>query len=312
MKISRSHFLKLALAFTIILNFNAINAQQDPYYTQYLYNTQVINPAYAGTWESTGFMLLGRRQWTGLNMAPNTYTLALQVQGTPKVGLGLNLVSDQIGFEKRVMVSADYSYRLQVGEDLYLRMGLKAGLNHYSVNFGDYIGYPGANPDPVFAADPDNQLKPNFGVGLFLYGKRKYLGISMPRILKNNLASSYNNYSDDAEERYLFINGGYAMKLSEGFDFMPAAMLMASINSPIELMVSGSFIVRQKISMGVFYRTFDTFGFMGQWIIDPRFRLGYSYDFNTSELQHYHHGTHQVMISYEFGKTREEGIVRLF
>jgi len=280
-------------------------AQQDPMYTQYNFNTQTINPAYAGTWDNIGFLVLGRHQWSGMNGAPKTYTFSLQTPTRNRnVALGLNIVSDKIGLEKRLLFSADYSYRLQLNEETYLRLGLKGGVTNYMNNLTEYTGYPGDTPDPVFLGDVDIRFMPNFGIGAFLYSENYYVGFSVPKIIQNDFKENYNNYSAWSEMRHLFLNAGYVFDLSEQVKFKPTFLTKATWGAPVEVDLTANFLLGDKVWLGAMYRTGDSFGFIAQWIFDNKLRVGYSVDFTTTRLQHFHNGTHEVMVSYELPLAR--------
>jgi type IX secretion system PorP/SprF family membrane protein len=282
-------------------------AQQDPMYTQYNFNTQLINPAYAGSWDRMGFVALGRHQWVGMTGAPQTYTLSLQSPVKNNgVALGLNVVSDKVGLENRLMISGDYSYRLKLSEETFLRLGLKGGLTNYMNNLSQYTGYPGETPDPMFQGEVDVRFMPNFGVGAFMYSEKYYLGLSLPRILQNEFRNNYNNYSTFASMRHLFLQGGYVFELSQDVKFKPTMLVKAVWGAPVEADLTGNFLLRDKVWLGAMLRTFDSYGFIAQWIFDRQLRFGYSIDFTTTRLRNHHSGTHEVMVSYEIGTPRRK------
>jgi type IX secretion system PorP/SprF family membrane protein len=294
------------LGFMILLLLTGRSfAQQDPMYTQYNFNTQTINPAYAGTWDNIGFLVLGRHQWTGIEGAPKTYTFSLQSPTRNRnVALGFNIISDKVGLEKRLSVSADYSYRLQLNDETYLRLGLKGGVTNYMNNLTEYTGYPGDTPDPVFLGDVDIRFMPNFGIGTFLYGENYYIGFSIPKIIQNEFKNNYNNYSAWSELRHFFVNAGYVFDLSEQVKFKPTFLTKAALGAPVEVDLTANFLLGDKVWLGAMYRTGDSFGFIAQWIFDNNLRVGYSVDFTTTRLQHFHNGTHEVMVSYELPLAR--------
>ncbi len=293
----------------LLLAAETLHAQQDPMYTQYNFNMQTINPAYAGTWDNMGFLVLGRHQWVGLGGAPNTYTFSMQSPVKARnVALGLNVVSDKVGLEKRLMVNADYSYRLMITEDLFLRMGLKAGVTNYMNNLTEYTGYPGDAPDPVFMGDMDVRFMPNFGIGAFLYSEDYYVGLSVPKIIRNEFRNNYNNFSTWSELRHLFLIAGYVFDLSNDLKFKPTLLTKATMGAPVEVDLTANFLLKEKIWLGAMFRTGDSYGFIAQWIFDNQLRIGYSVDFTTTRLQHFHHGTHEVMVSYEMSSLRRKWI----
>jgi type IX secretion system PorP/SprF family membrane protein len=308
-------FNSIKLSGIVLLMSFSVNlfAQQDPTFTQYNFNTQTINPAYAGTWNNLGFLVLGRHQWAGMEGAPTTYTFSMQAPTKfTNVAVGLNIISDRIGFEKRLLVNGDYSYRLLITEDIFLRLGIKGGITSYSNNLTDYIGYPGDPADPMFISDIDVKLMPNFGIGTFLSGDDFYLGLSLPKMLQNDFDNNYNNISVQAATRHLFFIGGYAFDVSNDVKFKPSFLMRKTWNAPSILDLTASFLLREQIWLGANYRLRDSFGFIAQWIFDNQLRIGYAVDFTTSRLHSLHSGTHEVMVSYELGAVRKWSSPRMF
>lgn len=304
--------IKGLVILTLVVAGLTSKAQQDPMFTQYNFNTQTINPAYAGTWESMGFLVLGRHQWVGMEGAPRTYTFSLQTPTkNEKVGLGLNLVSDQLGRESRVSLFGDYSYGIKVNENSILRMGLKFGVTNYHNNLSDYLQYPGEF-DPASIGEVDVKYMPNFGVGALLYSENYYVGLSVPKIIENDFDTNINNYSVESELRHFFFTAGYVFNLSEYLRFKPTFLTKASIGAPVEFDFTANFLLGDKVWLGAMYRTGDSFGFIAQWIFDKKLRIGYAIDFTTTHLQSYHNGTHEVMVSYEIGLKRKWTTPRMF
>ena len=300
------------LAFSLLfLNGIIAQGQQDPMFTQYNFNTQTINPAYAGTWKSMGFIVLGRHQWTGMEGAPETYTFSMQSNTkNEKVGLGLNYVSDRIGLEKRNSLFGDYSYGLRITEESMLRLGLKFGVSNYRNNLSEYIQYPGET-DPTLQGEIDNHYLPNFGVGAFLLSENYYVGFSIPKILENSIKDNYNNLTQPEVRQYYLI-AGYVFHLSEYLQFKPTFLTKASVGAPVQFDFTANFLLGEKVWLGAMYRTGDAFGVIAQWIFDKKLRIGYSFDFSTSELQSFNNGTHEVMVSYEIGVKRKWSKPRMF
>lgn len=302
------------LAMVVIVNTSLVNtsvAQQDPMYTQYMFNTQTINPAYAGTWESVGFLALTRQQWVGFDGAPQTYNFVLQAPvKEEKVALGFNVISDKVGREDRFGLYADYSYQLKVNNQTNLRLGLKGGFTNYSNNLQSYQLSPGSPNDPLFQGQIENKFMPNFGVGAFLYSKRYYVGLSVPKIIHNDFADNVNNFTVRAEMRHYFLLAGLVLDLGQDLKFKPTIMTKANFSSesstPAQVDLSANFLIKDKFWLGAMYRTGDAYGFIAQWIIDRKLRLGYAIDFSTSNLKGYHDGTHEIMVSYELKFLKEK------
>ncbi len=294
----------------LMLAGNTVKAQQEPTYTQYMFNTQTINPAYAGTWGTTGFMALAREQWTGIENAPSTQTFSFQtLHKNENVGLGLNIINDKFGLEKRLSVFGDYSYLVQIDEELKLRLGLKVGFSSYSNNLSSYDVI---ESDPRFMGSSKYQFMPNFGVGAFLYKEKYYFGLSVPKIVNNEFKAE-NNYSTQAEIRNLFIMGGYVFNLSDRIKFKPTMLGKMTAGAPVQLDFTGNFLIADRFWLGAMVRTGDSFGFLAQWVISNKLRFGYSVDFTTSRLRSYQNGTHEVMISYEISRMKDQLLsTRLF
>ena len=113
---------KIILALLMVLGTLLSKGQQDPMYTQYIFNLQTVNPAYVGYWQTTGVTLLTRDQWVGLNGHPTTQTFSFQTPlRNENVGIGFNVVIDKVGLEKRLLVNLDYSYQIHLSENTSLR-----------------------------------------------------------------------------------------------------------------------------------------------------------------------------------------------
>ena len=307
------HLVKKLIILIFLFSANISNAQQEPVFIQYNFNTQVINPAYAGSWDNIGFLVLGRHQWAGMDGAPRTYTFSVQSPtGFENVALGLNIVSDKAGFESRTLVNVDYSYKLQLNRKNYLRLGIKAGITNYSVDYSSYTGYPGDPNDPMFLGDPDNKVLGNFGIGGFLYSENYYLGLSVPKILKNEFSANYNNYSTTAEMQHLFLMAGYIYDLSEDVKFKPTFLTRVVWGAPAIFDLSANFLLKEKVWLGANYRLGDSFGLVAQWIFENRLRIGYGVEYTTARLRSFHSGTHEVMVSYELGSRRKWSSPRMF
>jgi len=297
----------LAIVFTAFTS----NAQQDPMFTQYMFNTQTINPAYAGTWEAVGFMALGRHQWTGWEGAPKTYTFSMQAPlKNERVALGLNVINDEVGLEKRFYLFADYSYLLPINEKVSLRLGLKGGFTNYSNNLSAYDVID--TGDEAFQGEVKNAFKPNFGIGAFLYSKRAYVGISIPKMVSTDFENDMESFSVEGELRHYFLIAGAVFDMGENVKFKPTMFTKASFTSetgvPLQMDFSGNFLIKEKLWLGAMYRTGSSYGFIAQWIFDKKLRVGYAIDFATNNIRHHNNGTHEIMVSYEL-RFKKEAVV---
>jgi type IX secretion system PorP/SprF family membrane protein len=293
-------FRKLVLGFILLLTLSTtVTAQQDPMYTQYMFNTQTINPAYAGTWESVGFMALSRMQWVGIEGFPSTQTFSFQMPlKNKKVGVGLDIVNDRIGFENRFSLNADYSYKITFDRIGNLRMGLKAGFSIYNHNLTEHSLYDDM-ADPAFAGDIENKLRPNVGIGFLLENPTYYAGISMPKLLGSKMSLDDNNFAVQGELRHFFLIAGYVYPINRDIKLKPTMLAKVVVGEPLQVDFTASVLLKDKISLGAMYRIGDSFGFMAQWVFERKLRVGYAIDFSTSNLRNYHNSSHEIMVSYE-------------
>jgi len=275
-------------------------AQQDPMYTQYMFNTQTINPAYAGSWESIGFLVLSRLQWAGIDGAPVTNTFSFQAPTQSyKFGYGVNLIHDKIGQTSRFGVFGDYSYVIGFNNRTRLRMGLKAGFTNLSHDLNAHTLYPDDVPDPLFQGTLERRFLPNFGVGVLLNNERYYVGLSSPKLINNRIEDSSANYSAYAEFRHFFFIAGYVFDMSKNIKFKPTFLLKATTGAPVEADISANFLFNERFWIGAMYRTGDAVGIIAQWLFQDRLRIGYAYDYSISQLQGMHFNTHELMVSFE-------------
>ena len=289
---------KVILALLMIMGALISKGQQDPMYSQYIFNLQTVNPAYVGYWQTTAFTLLSRDQWVGLNGHPSTQTFSFQTPlKSENVGIGFNVVLDKVGLEKRALFNVDYSYKIRLSEKTSLRFGIEGGFTNYSNNLSQYV--QNDPNDPLFRGTVDNKIMPNFGAGMFLSSEKYFLSLSLPKILENSYQSNVNNFSTTSEVRHFFFAGGLLYDLSENLKFKPSFMAKAVAGSPFEYDLSANFLIADKFWVGAMYRSGDAVGFNAQWIINKKLRFGYAYDITTTDLQNYSKGVHEVMVTYE-------------
>lgn len=275
-------------------------AQQDPLYSQYMFNIQSVNAAYAGTWESLGFTLLSRNQWVGVDRAPKTNTVSIQtLTRGRKVGLGLSVVNDKFGYIDRLAFFTDYSYKIDLDNNkTFLRFGLKAGFSNYLNNLDAYALQD--ESDPAFQGLIEKRFMPNFGLGSFLHNQNYYLGASIPKIIEHNVENSVNSeYTINADLRHWFVMGGYVFPLGDDFKFKPSFMTKVVRGAPFQVDLNANFLVKERFWFGGSYRTGSGFGVNLQWIFDDKLRVGYAIDYSNKGLYRNSMGIHELMISYE-------------
>lgn len=285
----------------VLICFTVAKSQQDPMFTQYMFNQMAINPAYAGTAEVANATVLNRQQWVGMEGAPRTFSITANTPLSKiDCGLGLSLITDKIGPTQQTGFFLDYAYQLKVSKKGKLSMGLKAGFTHYKANFQD-IQTTTPN-DVAFSQNIDGDTKANFGVGFFYYTKDFYAGFSVPKLLKNDLTTgtSVNNEKLSVSERHYYFIVGQVFNLNEKLKFRPSVLAKINKGAPMQIDLTTNFILLEKFWLGAMYRIGNAFGFMAQIQLIKSLRVGYAYDITTTHLKKYNSGTHEIMVSFDF------------
>ena len=293
------------------------NAQQDPQYTQYMYNTQVVNPGYVGSRDVMSFGLLYRTQWVNFNGAPKTgtFTFNSPIGVMDDMGIGLSLVNDQIGPATETNVNVDYSYSILLSEESKLSFGVKAGLDILNVDFTKLNIYD--ENDPKFQQNVDNNLQPQIGAGIYYNTNNFYAGVSVPNFLKTkhydegNLTNA--NVESVARERqhYFFITG-YVFDINENLKFKPATLVKVVSGSPLQWDFSANFLINEKFTLGAAYRwSAAVSGMVGFQASDSIF-LGFAYDYQTTDIEDYSDGSYEFMIRFELFNNAERIVAPRF
>ncbi len=276
------------------------HAQQDPLYSQYMFNTLAFNPAYAGSADVFTAMALSRHQWLGFKGAPTTQTLSLHspLPGN-KLALGGNLIHDVAGPAKQNTAFIDVAYRLRVTGDTRLAFGLSGGFNHFQA---DLAALSTVEQDPHNAAI-SGKLLPNFGFGMYLHGPRYYVGLSAPKLLENEIGED-GVVATNREKRHYFAMAGYVMPMGPDLMFRPSVMLRTVEGAPLSLDLNANFLLRERVWFGAMYRLGNALGLMAQYQVNEQLRVGYAFDMTTTRIGAYNAGTHELMLGYDMKYTK--------
>jgi type IX secretion system PorP/SprF family membrane protein len=273
-----------------------VSAQQDPMYSQYMFNTLAYNPAYAGSADVITVMALSRHQWVGFAGAPATQTISLH---SPLPGqtlaLGGSVMHDVAGPAKQTGAYLDAAYRIRTGKETRLSFGLKGGINFFQA---DIASLSTVEAEPA-NANLSGKVLPNFGFGLYWHSPRYYVGLSAPKLLENNINDG-EGITVSREFRHYFLIAGYVMDVNRDLKFKPSIMLRTVQGAPLSLDLNASFLLRDKVWFGAMYRLGNAFGFMAQYRFNEQLRAGYAFDLTTTQIGAYNAGTHEIMISYDF------------
>ncbi|WP_100615435.1 PorP/SprF family type IX secretion system membrane protein [Confluentibacter citreus] len=275
-------------------------AQQLPQFTQYMYNTISINPAYAGSREALSIIGLHRSQWVGFDGGPVTQTLSIHTPlRNDRIGLGLSFIEDDLGPQNFTFVYTDFSYSIPVGVEGKLAFGIKGGFTQYSFD-NDFLNDPSVMEDPYFRGYR-SLWTPNIGLGVYYSTNKFYVGLSTPRVLNSDVNK---NEGFEALERISYYGtAGYVLDMSDKFKFKPAVMVKGTNGAPMSYDFTANFLFDEKFWFGGSYRLNNETGAIGGLVdfqISRQLRLGYSYEKPISDIARYTSGTHEVLLIYEF------------
>jgi len=304
-------FSRIILVVCIVLFCSVLQAQQDPQYTQYMYNMNVINPAYAGSQGTLHIGLLYRTQWVGFEGAPKTVTASVNAPIGNNIGLGFTAIADEIGPVKEQNIYADFSYTIRTSDMGRLAFGIKGGATFQRIDFQRLTTRE--KNDPLIAINNLNEIYPNVGAGIFYYAERFYTGLSVPNILETRHFEKEGGIISEASEKmHYFFTTGYVFDMSEHIKLKPSALVKGASGAPVSIDLSGNILFYEQLELGVSYRLDDSLSAIISVFVEPNFRIGYAYDYTTSNFGNYNSGTHEIMLYYNVDNSRRGKSPRFF
>ena len=296
-RFNKTNMKYIYITFLVLMSTYTGFAQQDAQYTQYMYNTVGINPAYAGSRGALSIVALHRSQWIGLNGAPTTQSLSLNTPvGKSGMGLGFSFVNDKIGPSSEQYLNIDLSYTIRTSERGKLSFGLKGVANFLDLDVNKL------NPETAASADKDlnsfSKFQPNFGIGAYYYTDKFYVGLSTPNILETT-------HFDDVsiglgkERMTYYLISGYVFDLNESIKLKPAFLMKYIKGAPLQVDLSVNAMFKDKFILGGAYRLDAAVSFMAGFQVNESLMLGYAYDIDTTKLGNYNSGSHEIILRYE-------------
>ncbi|MBT8325386.1 MAG: type IX secretion system membrane protein PorP/SprF [Winogradskyella sp.] len=287
--------MKKIIIIALLLFAIQTHGQQDPQYTQYMYNMSVINPAYAGSKENLSLGLLYRNQWTNIEGGPRTGTFFGHLPVGEKIGLGTSIIADEIGPVKETNVYADVSYTLNLGGDHRLAFGLKAGATFHDIGL---TGIDLVDPNDPFFSQDVNEVTPNIGAGFFYYTNKYYLAVSVPNLL-NSVHLDANGFKIGSETSHYFFTGGYVFEVSTNTKLKPSFLVKSAFDAPTSFDVNLNALFYDKFEIGASYRLDDSFSGLVRFVIGPSVSVGYAYDAVSSDIKNYAPSSHEIIFLFD-------------
>ena len=270
------------------------HAQQDAQFTQYMYNTINVNPAYAGSRGVISIFGLHRTQWVGLDGAPTSNTFSINAPLGSNVGGGFSVVNDKLGPTVENQISADLSYTIQASDTYKLSFGMKATANLFNLDVNKLNIY---NQGDVSLQNYDS-FTPNIGAGVYFHSDKLYLGASVPNFFETKRYSD-NDFVVGKERMNFYFIGGYVFDLSPTLKFKPAFLTKVVNGAPLQLDVSGNFLINEKFVLGAAWRWSAAVSLMAGFQVTDGMYIGYGYDLETTRLRRYNSGSHEVFLRFE-------------
>jgi type IX secretion system PorP/SprF family membrane protein len=300
----KTKLFSFVLMFTAIVSF----AQQDAQFTQYMYNTINVNPAYAGSRGALSIFALHRTQWVGLEGAPVTNAVSINTPlNSNSLGLGVSVINDKIGPTHENTISADLSYTVPTSETFKLSFGVKATANLFDL---DVTRLNPADNDPALH-DYSNKFSPNIGAGVYWHSDKAYVGLSVPNFIPTNRYDD-NEVAIFKEQINYYLIAGYVFDLNSSIKFKPAILTKMVKGAPLQMDLSGNFMFNDKFMVGVAYRWSAALSAMVGFQVSEGLYIGYGYDHETTNLNNYNSGSHEIFLRYEIFKNNNKIITPRF
>ena len=297
---------KLILAMFMLTSMGAI-AQQDAQYTQWMFNKLSINPGYAVSSDYAFVSCLHRSQWVGLEGAPVSQSLNVRVPFQGKnVGLGLSINHDIVGPTNSWQFSGIYAYRIDFANDHKLGIGLQGTVRNYRVKYSETTALQ--TGDGQLPTADESRMIPNFGLGLYYYTPKYYIGLSVPHLLQSDLTFYYGQGSNtdfSREEVHAFLMAGVVVDLNDAMKLKPSLLLKYVKDAPFDADIHASIIFYDTFWAGLTYRMGGIGNSVGESLdvvlqlqLSRAIRLGFAYDFTLSKVKDYSDGTFEVVLDY--------------
>jgi type IX secretion system PorP/SprF family membrane protein len=296
---------RLILSIFIIIFPLQLTAQMLTVTHHYQSDELSINPAFAGSYNSLSATLLYRNQWVGFSDAPKSQLLSVHAPlNNDRIGLGIMIEKNSIGIFKETSVIGNYAYRMELGEGK-LSLGLGFGVTIHNIAWNDLVASD-AN-DILLINNPSTAVLPSFSFGTYYSTKKYFIGFSIPLFLSQELNQSSGTYkiNNDFSKYNYFLSGGYELNIYPQVKLLPSLLVKYQKNTPMQIDFNALISLKDRIWLGIGYRSKNMLVGIFQCQLNYQIRLGYSYDFEMSSLRKYMNGSHEIGLNYLFRYSRK-------
>lgn len=292
-----------------MITFNMAKAQQEPSFTQYIFDAITFNAGYVGTTNALNVNTLTRLQWVGMEGSPKTFSLSAHtpIEGR-KIGLGITLLTDKVGPVNNTFFTVNYAYRLRVTDRLTLSMGLKGGISSYKVGLTDLSLID--EQDPQFDNN-EKKISPNLGFGFYLYEEKYFVGFSVPKLIQTTIDEEYAT-DENQLKRHYYIVGGYNYELNSEWDIKPSLLTKIVAGSPVSNDITIQALYNKLVGGGLVYRVGDALGFFAYGKVYKELNVGYAYEYSLNGLSGVNSGTHEIRLTYDFDISTSRSKMKIF
>lgn len=296
--------LRYSLLIVLVVVAKITTAQQFQQSSLYMYNALYYNPAYAGSRNTISSTLLAREQWVGLDGAPSSQFFSFHTPLKDRsLGLGMHFNNDKLGSRNKTTAYVDFAGSVRLNSKGHrLNIGLSAGIDNYVFGFSDLYAI---DPNDPIATSNFSKLTANAGVGLYYFGDRHYLGLSVPSVVEYD--GLFNGSESNITKRHFLLTGGYVFGVNSVIDFKPSVMVKYVQHAPVVFDLNASLLFYKKLWLGAMYRYDEGVGLNAAFVLKDNFTIGYAYDYPINELRTHQFGSHEIMLQFDFSRYKNQG-----
>jgi len=295
-KIQMNTIVKNILLLAVLMNILGINAQQDPTYTLYAYNMNVINPGFAGSVEGSQLTANFRSQWVGIPDSPEVQSFSFATALGERVGIGLSVINSNVFVLAETDLYADLSYKLPLAKSTNLYFGLKVGGSAFNID----LNRTEVVNDPLFTENV-SQFNPNIGIGSYIKGDRFWISLSAPTLLKSDRFEKEAGVVTTAmDQMHFFLGGGYTFFMDRDVTFTPSLMTRTVKGTPFSMDISATFGIYEKIELGINHRLDESISGIAFFNAAEWLAIGYAFEGAITEVNDYARGTHEIMMRFRW------------
>ncbi|HAH24218.1 MAG TPA: hypothetical protein DCL77_10775 [Prolixibacteraceae bacterium] len=283
--------------------------QEYPWSLQYVTNMHTINPAFVGIWNRSGFMASTKTNWVGFKGAPQSQYIGYfsPIRDQKNSGVGLSVQRLNIGYEKRLSITGDYSFQIRLDMYNYLRFGMRAGIINFDNKLTDYQLYPDRIPDDEFNQDIKLYNMTTFGLGVVFYNEHLFVSLSTPQIIKNTFNVNRSIYSSTQDFKTIYLSGSYVFRLINNVNLRPNLLLASTIGKPVYYDVAGLVYLPSGLQFGINVRSIGSICFSAQYIFKNGIKMGYASEYAfVSDIRKYQMGTYELIVGYDLNLYRRK------